>query len=403
MSINLFDPTFYRLAYSDLAALNDEQLQSHFLNYGLSEGRRFSPLVDLDFYQLANPDLAAAGLTTPQQLLEHLQTFGVTEGRSFSPLVDLDFYIATNPDIAQAFGGDRIQSLQHLIAMGLNEQRSFSPLFDLEYYAYRNPDLAEAGLSGQQLLEHFELFGISENRHFSLVFDPEYYRDLHPDLAAAGLNARQLLEHFQLFGIQEGRAASPFFDTSYYLAENDDLTALNLTNEQAIQHFVTFGLEENRSATPATEIPISQDPIGIEPYIVNNNAFDLGVVSGRIEFSESIKTGDQYDDYRFTLDVASQVNLSFSELSLGPYTAAGLRLVQDKNGDGFIHDFVNNELISNGSTSVFLEAGDYFIQVSRMFAPPDGVVSLEPPRTYALFGGLNHYTLDLSATPVVLA
>ena len=58
MAVNLFDANFYRAANPDLAGFSDAQALSHFQNYGLSEGRAFSPFVNLNFYRSSNADLA---------------------------------------------------------------------------------------------------------------------------------------------------------------------------------------------------------------------------------------------------------------------------------------------------------------------------------------------------------
>ena len=88
MSVNLFNANFYRAANPDLAAAGlttDGQLLSHLQTSGLDEGRAFSPFVNLNFYRSSNPDLATVGLNTNRQLYDHLQNSGVAEGRRFSP------------------------------------------------------------------------------------------------------------------------------------------------------------------------------------------------------------------------------------------------------------------------------------------------------------------------------
>jgi hypothetical protein len=59
-------------------------------------------LFDPEYYLAKNPDLAWAGLTTPEELYSHWQNFGQEEGRDCSVLVDLDYYAAENPDIGAA-------------------------------------------------------------------------------------------------------------------------------------------------------------------------------------------------------------------------------------------------------------------------------------------------------------
>ena len=74
MSVNLFDANFYRAANSDLRGLNDTQALSHFQNYGLNEGRSFSPFVDLNFYRASNSDLASFN---NRQAYDHLSNNGI--------------------------------------------------------------------------------------------------------------------------------------------------------------------------------------------------------------------------------------------------------------------------------------------------------------------------------------
>ncbi|GET40779.1 FG-GAP repeat protein [Microseira wollei] len=284
MKANLFDAAYYRAVNPDLVAAGlktDRQLFAHFKNFGINQGRAFSPFVNLKYYRESNPDLIAAGLKTNFQLYEHLQKTGLAEGRRFSPWVDLDFYLAANPDLERAFKGDRIQAFEHLQQFGLaegrhfspwvdvdfylaanpdlnarlkgdrakafehlqrfglGEGRRFSPVVDLDFYLGDNPDLLQAfGSDRQRSFEHLQTIGIDEGRRFSLTFEPTYYRQVNPDLAAANLNNRQLLQHFQLYGLDEGRSASEFFDLPFYRKINPDLVAAGLNNRELFQHFV---------------------------------------------------------------------------------------------------------------------------------------------------------------------
>jgi FG-GAP repeat len=292
MSAALFDAAYYSAVNPDLAAAGlktETQLSAHFENFGLNEGRAFSPLVNLKYYRDNNPDLTAAGLTTFRQLYEHLQTFGIAEGRRFSPWVDLNFYLAANPDVNQAYKGDRQQAFNHLQQFGLTEGRQFSPWVDLGFYLAANPDVSQVfrgdrkqalthlqnfgltegrrfspvvnldfylgdnpdllrvfGRDRQRTFEHLQTYGIDEGRRFSLTFEPTYYSQVNPDFAAAKLNYRQLLQHFQIYGVNEGRSASEFFDLPFYRKINPDLGAAGLTNRQALQHFLLWGQAEHR-------------------------------------------------------------------------------------------------------------------------------------------------------------
>ena len=68
MTANLFNPSFYRAANSDLSSFSDAQALSHFQTYGLDEGRAFSPFVALNFYRSSNSDLAVWASATVNYL-----------------------------------------------------------------------------------------------------------------------------------------------------------------------------------------------------------------------------------------------------------------------------------------------------------------------------------------------
>ncbi len=305
MISNLFDANFYRAANPDLNAAGlttDAQVFSHFQNYGLKEGRTFSPFVNLNLYRSSNPDLAAAGLTTNSQLLQHLQNYGIAEGRRFSPFVDINFYLATNSDVNQVFKGNREAAFQHLQTYGIGEGRQISQFFNLNYYQASNLDLSK--LNYLSLLEHFELYGLKEGRLFSVPFDVNYYRQVNPDLIAAGLNNQQLYEHFQTYGLTEGRASSPFFNVSYYRANNSDLVSFN--NQQAYNHYVTYGLREARFASPVTGGDYAGNTLSASRNININS---------KTIFRDFVGSSDANDYYRFNLSSTSNFNLTLTGLT----------------------------------------------------------------------------------------
>lgn len=173
MSVKLFDAGFYAGGNPDLIAAGlttEKQLFNHFQKFGLNEGRGFSPLVDLKFYQSNNPDLANFN---NQQLWEHLQSYGIAEGRLCSLVVDLDFYRRQNSDLAN-FSNEEL--LNHLQTDGIKEGRVFSPFVDLNFYLANHPDVNRA-FDGDRskALQHLQLNGFFENRNCSpaFKFDPQ--------------------------------------------------------------------------------------------------------------------------------------------------------------------------------------------------------------------------------------
>ncbi len=137
-----------------------------------------SQVFDAGYYSANNPDLAAAGLLNPDQLFNHFTQFGINEGRGFSPYVDLDFYQAVNPDLGAAGLTDKRQLLDHLINAGINEKRRFSTNVSLSFYEAANPDLPAAGLdTGEELFDHIINFGAKEGR---LLVEPLVPQPLQP-------------------------------------------------------------------------------------------------------------------------------------------------------------------------------------------------------------------------------
>jgi hypothetical protein len=395
MSVKLFDVNFYRAANTDLGGLNDAQLQSHFQQFGLNEGRRFSAFIDLNLYRASNSDLAGfsdrqayehlsnygvnegrkfspfADLNfyrthngdlakfNNEQLFEHLRSFGVGEGRSFSPLVDLKFYRSVNGDLAN-FNNN--QALQHLITFGVGEERRFSAFVDLNLYRAGNTDLFAVGFDNNQLLEHLASYGVSEGRRFSVSFDSNYYRSNNSDLAQAGLSNAQLLEHFQNYGLAEGRVSSESFDVNYYLGNNSDLKAAGFNKQQAQQHFEIYGYQENRLSASSSSVYLAAN----REDNALNTAANLGVLNGSRNFTNQfVGTNDPNDYYRFTLAQTSNFNLSLS----GVTQLADVELIYDNNGNG-VQDYDDQltsttaDSTSNGSINKTLGAGTYFIRVS---------------------------------------
>ncbi|MEP2757777.1 MAG: hypothetical protein ABJP66_01735 [Hyphomicrobiales bacterium] len=95
-----FDTSYYLSIYTDVAAAGINPF-THFLSFGAAEMRvPFSTFPASSFvpadYAAANPDLAAAGLTTDSQLYEHWVIFGQFESRSGAPTV-------TTPNTGSSF------------------------------------------------------------------------------------------------------------------------------------------------------------------------------------------------------------------------------------------------------------------------------------------------------------
>ncbi len=110
---------------------------------------------------------------------------------------DRDFYLLANPDVASA----GMNAYQHFDAYGAHESRNPNAFFDTAGYLARNPDVAAAHIDP---LDHYHLYGWHEGRDPSADFDTKAYLVANPDVAAAGMDP---LYHYLAYGAAEGRAA----------------------------------------------------------------------------------------------------------------------------------------------------------------------------------------------------
>lgn len=357
MAANLFDANFYRAANPDLAAAGlttDGQLRSHFDNFGLNEGRRFSLFADLNFYRASNSDLASFN---NRQLFDHLQNNGVQEGRQFSPFVDLDYYLSFNPDLTQVYSGSKEGALDHLQRFGLDEGRQFSRFVELQTYGLLNSDLSN--FNNRQLFEHLQTYGLNEGRLFDDFVDLNVYLNANPDINQAFNGNRELaLQHLQIYGFNEGRTFSRFFDINYYKSNNPDLSAAGFTNRQLFNHFESYGLYEAR--------PGRSDVAGN----TLNTATNITINSNINYYIDYLGASDTDDYYQFVLNQPSTFILLAGEFA-------------NNDLDSLLNpsELVFGELLN--STGQVLQSGNYTTQPDDL----DIQTPLQPGTYYLHFRG----------------
>ncbi|MDY6939253.1 MAG: hypothetical protein SWY16_16505 [Cyanobacteriota bacterium] len=321
MATNLLNLNYYRRVNPDLANFTDEQATRHFFDFGLREGRDFSPIVDLDLYRAANPDLTAVGFRSNRQFFDHLSRHGVAEGRLFSHVFNADFY-------------------------------RFSQI-----------DLRTVGFNNEQLFDHFQRFGINEGRVASNLFDIGFYLNSNPDLIAAGLDNRQGFTHFSQFGINERRITSTQFDVRTYLGIHPDLVAAGLTSSQAFDHYQVFGIDERRLSAPVLPVPG-------DPGNTVDTSFNFGeIVFGNRRFSNSLVTGDLSDLYQFTLIRPSAVDFNFTVRGQTIFENTQVLLL-GRSGDGLEFDeILDTDGGLSANISGVLPAGTYGLRTTTNQRP----------------------------------
>ena len=191
----VFDPFYYLSSYGDLrAAFGDDQQKafSHFISYGMSEGR--SSVKNFNVYAYANryQDLQRAFGKDLSAYYRHYAEYGKSEGRNAKPFDGNDSrnnslkftyislvsngvdyscgfdpikYIENNADIRAAFGDDQQKAFEHFITYGLNEGRSGNGSFNVYAYANRYKDLFNAfGVDKAAYFNHYAQYGKNEGR-----------------------------------------------------------------------------------------------------------------------------------------------------------------------------------------------------------------------------------------------
>ena len=173
---------------------------SHFVNYGINEGRRGSPYFDVRYYLNKYSDLQRAFGANYAGAYNHFVNCGINENRSGSPYIDPEYYASKYSDIRNAFGSDYSGIYNHFYTNGIKEGRRGSKYFDVGYYLNTNQDLLKT--FGREnyaaAFNHFLTCGINELRDPSSDINIDCYLNSYTDLQKAfgnNKNYRGLFEH----------------------------------------------------------------------------------------------------------------------------------------------------------------------------------------------------------------
>ena len=252
----IFNYIYYADVNGDLKAAfgyNENLLTTHFLIFGMNEGRKASPIFDVKYYLENNSDLKSAFGNNYSLAYNHYLEFGVYENRATSDTFDLNFYKTFHEDLRNMSDDEAIN---HYIIFGKNEQRLAcipkkleNIMFDYKYYADNNKDLKSTfGYDKNLLKQHWYRFGIREERDSSEVFNIKDYLNYNKDLQKAfGNNYEKVLKHFINFGCKEERQTKSTFNVKVYRNCNKDLNNAFANNYISyFTHYLEFGKKENR-------------------------------------------------------------------------------------------------------------------------------------------------------------
>ena len=308
---SVFDANYYLSNNPDVAkatAGNSDLALDHFINYGMSEGRRGSATFDVQSYFNEYPDLRAAFGFDLVKYYEHYVTAGKAEGRhgtgcskiegyattingvDYSSVYDPSFYLSNNEDIRNAFSKrspagvvmiDDAAVLRHFVSCGMAEGRRGSKSFDVLSYYNRYPDLRRAfGANLTALYGHYLSSGRAEGRiatgcdslagavvsqggtDYSPVYDFDFYTFNNGDVLNAFTTVKgglkfvddaAVLRHFVSCGMAEGRRGNESFDVYGYRNHYADLRkAFGMNLKSYYIHYLNCGIKEGRNGESMT-------------------------------------------------------------------------------------------------------------------------------------------------------
>lgn len=130
---------------------------------------------DAPYYASIYADVNGTFGTSKAALYAHYMTYGLSEGRKAVPWLDVAAYRAKYTDLQQAFGDDWNAYLNHYVEYGVYEGRRSGMEFDAKAYADRYEDLKAAfGYDVLALYEHYLTYGKAEGRNASYVPEVVY-------------------------------------------------------------------------------------------------------------------------------------------------------------------------------------------------------------------------------------
>jgi len=116
------------------------------------------------YYLDNNPDIKAAGYTV-DNVEHHWLNAGIYEGRQGSKYFDVHFYLNNYSDIRNVFGTDYAAAYNHFVNGGVFEGRQGSEYFDVTFYVNNYEDIQNAfGTNYRDAFLHWLQSGVCEGR-----------------------------------------------------------------------------------------------------------------------------------------------------------------------------------------------------------------------------------------------
>lgn len=217
-----FDINFYKLFYSDLCNLNDDQLKYHYHIFGKIE-KRICNNFNINFYKFFNPDLCNLN---SDQLIKHYQTLGKYEARLMCEEVYNRFY----------------------------------PNFNIEYYQSFNKEMSN--FSKYELYRHYHFIGNIANTNYinydfiidnyytipknielfhNRIYNHQYYRTINNYNDLLKYN-KQFKKNFFIYNNQSFYQYYKDFDYNFY--KNKYFNNIEKSEFEILLHYHLIGKEE---------------------------------------------------------------------------------------------------------------------------------------------------------------
>lgn len=124
----IFEATYYadqNPGVREQLGYDEAKLINHWARFGLKEGRRSSPVFDVQYYLKLNPDIAnAVGKNNYAKAADHWYKNGRKEGRPSHPDFDVKRYLKLNQDVARKYGQHNyLQAIDHYLTIGYQQGR----------------------------------------------------------------------------------------------------------------------------------------------------------------------------------------------------------------------------------------------------------------------------------------
>ncbi len=242
-----------RLGEADADAIIAQFPKSSWLDY--------SSVFDADYYLNKYPDVNEWANGSKDRALDHFVNYGMSEGRRGSEAFDVQSYYNEYPDLRAAFGTDLASYYSHYLMYGKKEGRhatgcsklkgaatkaggvDYAPVYDPEYYLSRNGDVEKAFtkstyggvtmVDDSAVLRHFINYGMSEGRRGSEAFDVYSYKTRYLDLRKAyGSNLKAYYCHYLEYGMKEHRNGSSMTGFEGYI-----MSSSFTSYEDAVAHY----------------------------------------------------------------------------------------------------------------------------------------------------------------------